>query len=54
MHATRRWGWSAPAFRAFGALGLALMAYAVAIEAGGNGFVGAFIGGLAFGSIQRD
>ncbi len=32
-------------------LGLALVAYAVAIEAGGNGFVGAFIGGLAFGSI---
>ncbi len=51
LHATRRWGWSAPAFRAFGVLGLALMAYGVAIEAGGNGFVGAFIGGLAFGSM---
>jgi NhaP-type Na+/H+ or K+/H+ antiporter len=32
-------------------LGLALFAYAVSIEAGGNGFVGAFVGGLAFGSI---
>ena len=32
-------------------VGLALVAYAVAIEAGGNGFVGAFIGGLWFGSI---
>ncbi len=28
------------------------LAYAVAIEAGGNGFVGAFIGGLAFGSMH--
>ena len=35
----------------FAVLGLALVSYALAIEAGGNGFVGAFIGGLAFGSI---
>jgi NhaP-type Na+/H+ or K+/H+ antiporter len=51
LQMTRRWGWSAPAFRAFAVLGLALVAYALTIEAGGNGFVGAFIGGLAFGSI---
>jgi sodium/hydrogen antiporter len=51
LQTTRLWGWSAPAFRAFGVLGLALLAYAATIEAGGNGFVGAFIGGLAFGSI---
>jgi sodium/hydrogen antiporter len=51
LRATRRWGWSAPAFRQFAVLGLALAAYAVTIEASGNGFVGAFVGGLAFGSI---
>ena len=54
LHATRRWGWSAPAFRQFAVLGLALLAYALSIEAGGNGFVGAFIGGLAFGSIAPE
>jgi sodium/hydrogen antiporter len=51
LRATRRWGWSAPAFRGFAVFGLALVSYALAIEAGGNGFVGAFIGGVAFGSI---
>jgi len=51
LRATQRWGWSAPAFRQFAVLGLALVAYALTIEAGGNGFVGAFIGGVAFGSI---
>jgi NhaP-type Na+/H+ or K+/H+ antiporter len=35
-------------------LGLALLAYAAAIEAGGNGFVAGFVGGLAFGSIMPD
>ena len=51
FYATQRWGWSAPAYRAFGVLGLALVAYALTIEVGGNGFVGAFVGGLAFGSL---
>jgi NhaP-type Na+/H+ or K+/H+ antiporter len=48
---TRRWGWSAPAFRQFAVLGLALVAYAMTIEASGNGFVGAFVGGIAFGNV---
>jgi NhaP-type Na+/H+ or K+/H+ antiporter len=52
LRATQRWRWSAPAFRQFAVLGLALVAYAVTIEASGNGFVGAFVGGLAFGSIM--
>ncbi len=33
---------------------LALFSYAAALELGGNGFVAAFVGGLAFGSTQRD
>ena len=32
-------------------LGLALVAYTATIEAGGNGFVAAFLGGMAFGSV---
>jgi sodium/hydrogen antiporter len=51
LRATRTWGWSAPAFRQFAVLGLALLSYALTIQGGGNGFVGAFVGGLAFGSI---
>jgi len=51
LRTTRTRGWSAPAFRQFAVLGLALLAYALTIQASGNGFVGAFVGGLAFGSI---
>ena len=46
-------GWSNPGFRALTALGLALVAYATAIEAHGNGFVAAFVAGMAFGSVVR-
>jgi sodium/hydrogen antiporter len=48
----RRAGWSSPAFRPFAVFGLALASYALALEAGGNGFVAAFVGGLAFGSVR--
>jgi NhaP-type Na+/H+ or K+/H+ antiporter len=47
-------GWSAPAFKPLAVLGLALLAYAATIEAGGNGFVGAFVGGMAFGAVKLD
>ncbi len=46
-------GWSAPGFRSLAPLGLALFAYSAAIEADGNGFVAAFIAGMAFGSVVR-
>ncbi len=46
-------GWSDAAFRTVSALGLALLAYGAAIEAHGNGFVAAFIAGMAFGSMVR-
>ena len=45
-------GWTVPALVPVIALGLALLAYAGTIAAGGNGFVGAFVGGLAFGSVR--
>ena len=45
-------GWVAEAFFPSAVLGLALLSYATAIEAGGNGFVAAFIGGMAFGTVK--
>ncbi len=47
---TRR-GWASPAYRGIAALSLALLAYALSIELGGNGFIAAFVGGLAIGSV---
>jgi NhaP-type Na+/H+ or K+/H+ antiporter len=47
-------GWSSPAFRPVAVLGLAVLAYAGALQLGGNGFIAAFVGGLAFGSAVRD
>jgi NhaP-type Na+/H+ or K+/H+ antiporter len=46
-------GWSDAGFRTLTPLGLALLAYSAAIEAHGNGFVAAFIAGMAFGSVVR-
>jgi NhaP-type Na+/H+ or K+/H+ antiporter len=45
--------WSDAGFRTLTALGLALLAYGAAIEAHGNGFVAAFVAGMAFGSVVR-
>jgi NhaP-type Na+/H+ or K+/H+ antiporter len=52
-HARDR-GWASPGFRPVAVLGLALLAYAAALQLGGNGFIAAFAGGLAFGSALRD
>jgi NhaP-type Na+/H+ or K+/H+ antiporter len=48
-NAARTKGWLDEAFAGPAVLALALAAYAVAVFAGGNGFVAAFVGGLAFG-----
>jgi len=50
---TRR-GWASPSYRGIGALALALVAYALSIELGGNGFIAAFVGGLAIGTVLPD
>lgn len=44
-------GLSGPAFRPLVPLAAALLAYAVAVQVGTNGFIAAFVGGLAFGSV---
>jgi NhaP-type Na+/H+ or K+/H+ antiporter len=51
MTLARRRGWSAPGFGQLAILGLAVFAYGIALVAGTNGFVAAFVGGLAFGTV---
>jgi NhaP-type Na+/H+ or K+/H+ antiporter len=46
-----RTGWSAPQFRPLAVVALALLAYGAALAAQVNGFVAAFIAGLAFGTV---
>ena len=49
---TRR-GLASPTYRGVGVLALALLAFALSIELGGNGFISAFVGGLAFGTMAQ-
>jgi sodium/hydrogen antiporter len=51
LHWATQRGWSGAGFRPLAALALALFSYAASIEAGGNGFVAAFVAGMAFGSL---
>jgi sodium/hydrogen antiporter len=46
----RRRGWVTEGFAGAAVLGLAVCAYATAVAVHGNGFIAAFIGGLAFGT----
>jgi NhaP-type Na+/H+ or K+/H+ antiporter len=50
----RRSGWGLPEFVPLAALGLAVLAYSATLWASGNGFVGAFVGGLAFGAVRHE
>jgi NhaP-type Na+/H+ or K+/H+ antiporter len=46
-------GWSDPTVRNLAAVGLALFGYSAAVALHGNGFVAAFVAGMAFGSVVR-
>ncbi len=46
-------GWAAASYRAVGVAATALLSYAAVVELKGNGFVGAFIGGMAFGAATK-
>lgn len=50
LQLARRRGTGAEDFAGIGVLALSLLAYSAALAAGGNGFVAAFCGGLAFGT----
>ncbi len=49
----RRRGWSQQGLDPIAVLALASLTYFLAIQLGGNGFVAAFVGGLAFGITAR-
>ena len=49
----RRRSWATAGAETIAVLALALLAYAAAVEAGGNGFVAAFVGGMAFGAARK-
>ena len=48
-----RHGWSAAGFRPISVVALALFAYAASVTAGTNGFIAAFVAGMAFGTVDR-
>ena len=50
VNAARKRGWVAEGFAGPAVLGLAVCAYASAVALHGNGFIAAFVGGLAFGT----
>ena len=54
LGAVRARAWTSPNATAIVVPALAIVSYATALHLGGNGFVAAFVGGLAFGRTQRD
>jgi len=52
VSAARRRGWAADGFAGSAVLGLAVCAYASGVALHGNGFIAAFVGGLAFGTAS--
>ncbi len=50
VNAARKRGWAAEGFAGPAVLGLAVCAYASSVALGGNGFIAAFVAGLAFGT----
>jgi len=54
LRRSRAANWSSAASRQFAALVLVVLAYAVVVEIHGNGFIAAFVGGLAFGIMARE
>jgi sodium/hydrogen antiporter len=51
--AADRRAWTSPASRQLAVLALSIGSYLVALAMGGNGFIAAFVGGLAFGVVTR-
>jgi NhaP-type Na+/H+ or K+/H+ antiporter len=51
MRAARNRGWATEEFAGPAVLALALAAYAATVELDGNGFVAAFVAGMAFGDV---
>jgi NhaP-type Na+/H+ or K+/H+ antiporter len=54
LRLARRRSWAGGSAEALGVLALALLAYAATVELGANGFVAAFVAGLAFGAARGE
>jgi len=54
LRLAQRAKWSQASNRSIFVLALALLSYSLSIEFGGNGFIAAFVGGLAFGKLLTD
>ena len=54
LRASLRRGWANPVFASLAVAALAFVAYAATVEAGGNGFVAAFVAGMTFGTVMGD
>ncbi|GAA3666450.1 cation:proton antiporter [Arthrobacter ginkgonis] len=52
VRAANRRTWISPEWRQVAPLGVALLAYTIALMLGGSGFIAAFAGGIAFGSVS--
>ncbi|WP_143111463.1 sodium:proton antiporter [Arthrobacter sp. ov118] len=52
LRAANRRTWISSEWRQIMPLGIALLAYTVALMLGGSGFIAAFVGGIAFGSVS--
>jgi NhaP-type Na+/H+ or K+/H+ antiporter len=51
ISAARKRGWAAEGFAGSAVLALAVCAYATSVALHGNGFIAAFVGGIAFGTL---
>jgi len=54
LRVSRKSGWSSAASRQYSTLALTLVAYGGAVALHGNGFIAAFVGGIAFGIMARE
>jgi len=53
LQKSEQFGWVTGPFLRLGALAVAILCFAAAEEVGGNGFIAAFVGGLAFGNTAK-
>jgi NhaP-type Na+/H+ or K+/H+ antiporter len=50
----RRHSWNSSGLEPIAGLGIALVSYTASLQAGGNGFIAAFVAGITFGTIVRE
>lgn len=53
VHKADEYGWIDHSFRKLTSIGVAIIVFLGAHQLGGNGFIAAFLGGMAFGAVNR-